>query len=148
MYGIPILPPLVALVFFAVWAIVLVLSVGAWRVAEVMAGRKAINGFSPGTPHGGDMYWRVNRAHMNTVENLPIFGTLVVAGTLLQINDAPFQLLPSLILYARIAQSLIHIASGSSLAVTLRFTAYAVQLVGMIVIAAVDLKASGVPLPW
>ena len=146
--ALPIIPPIAALVLFALWAITLVLAVGVWRSSLVFAGRAKANTFTPGAPHGGDTYWRVTRAHLNVVENLPIFGALVLSGSYLQVPDTAFQLLPSLILYARVAQSLIHIASGSAIAVTLRFAAYGVQLVAMIILAGIVARAAGLPMPW
>jgi hypothetical protein len=62
------------------------------------------------------------------------------------VQDTAFQILPSLILYARVAQSIIHVSSGSPAAVTLRFLCYVVQVVSMFVIAWIDLRASGLPL--
>ena len=146
--ALPIIPPIAALVLFALWSMTLVLAVGIWRSSLVFAGRAKANGFTPGAPHGGDTYWRLNRAHMNAVENLPIFGALVLSGSYLQVPDAAFQLLPSLVLYARVAQSLIHIASGSAFAVTLRFLAYGVQLASMIVLAGIVARHAGLPMPW
>ena len=147
MSGVPIVPPLAALALFAVWAMVLVLSIGIWRVGQTITRQKRANDFPGGVQHGSDAYWRLNRAHVNTVENLPIFGALVLSGVVLQVQDLAFQLLPSLVLYARIAQSLIHVASGSIMAVTLRFSAYVVQVVSMFVMAYFVLSATGVPLP-
>ncbi|MBI1211901.1 MAG: MAPEG family protein [Alphaproteobacteria bacterium] len=141
----PVMPPLAALVLFAVWAMILVVSVGIWRTVLVFTGNAQANSFPSGTQHGGDRYWRLNRAHMNAVENLPIFGALVLSGFYLQVQDTWLQILPSLILYARVAQSLIHIASGSAVAVTLRFLAYGVQLISMFILAVVVGKAAGVP---
>jgi uncharacterized MAPEG superfamily protein len=148
MSGVPILPPLAALVLFAVWGLLLVMSVGAWRLVLVMTQGKGAGDFPAGTQHGGAAYWRLNRAHLNVAENLPFFGALVLSGLYLQVQDAAFQLLPSLILYARMAQSIIHVSSGSALAVTLRFVCYLVQVVSMFGIAAVVLRAAGVPMPW
>ena len=146
--ALPIVSPLAALVLFALWAIVLVLSIGIWRSSLVFVGKARANSFTPGMQHGGDAYWRLNRAHANTVENLPIFGALVLAGSQLQVPELAFQLLPSLILYARLAQSLIHLASGSGFAVTLRFIAYGVQLVSMVVLAVIVGQHAGLPMPW
>ncbi len=144
----PILPPLVALVLFAVWGLLLVIAIGVSRLAQVVLQGKKAGDFPAGTPHGSGAYWRLNRAHLNVTENLPFFGVLVIVGLLLQLQDTAFQLLPSLILYARIAQSLIHVASGSAVAVTLRFTCYLVQVLSMLTLAVIELKAAGVPLPW
>ena len=144
----PVLPPIAALVLFALWAIALVISIGIWRSVLVFSGKAEANGFPSGTQHGGDLYWRLNRAHINTVENLPIFGAIVLSGFYLQVQDSWFQILPGIVLYARIVQSVIHIASGSPLAVTLRFLAYGVQLIAMIVMAIIVGKAAGVPFPF
>jgi hypothetical protein len=142
MSGVPILSPLAALTLFAAWSLTLVMSIGAWRAVSIFSGRKRAGEFTAGTQHGSDAYWRLNRAHMNTVENLPIFGALVLSGVYLQVQDLAFMVLPSLVLYARIAQSAIHLASGTAMAVTLRFTAYAVQVVSMFAMAYCVLAAT------
>ena len=144
---VPILPPLTALIFFVAWALLLVMSIGAWRAALVFSGRRPITGFTAGTQHGGDAYWRLNRAHLNTIENLPIFGALVLTGTLLQMQDAISQILPTVVLYARLTQSVIHVTSGSAMAINMRFAAYAVQVASMLTMAYVLLRATGIPLP-
>lgn len=121
--------PVAALVLFALWAVVLVLAIGVWRVSLVLLGQARANGFNPGTPHGSDMYWRLNRAHMNTLENLPVFGAVVIACHIAGVaNSAEATMLCSLVLIFRVVQSLIHIASGSPIAVTFRFLAFGVQL--------------------
>lgn len=120
--------PLLCLLGFATWSILLVLALGAVRVGRVMVGQQAANSFPSGVPHGGDRYWRLNRAHMNSVENLPIFGAIVVVGELAGVSASSFATAAAVVLFARMAQSLIHIASNSNLAVNLRFTAFLTQL--------------------
>lgn len=115
---------LYCLVGFAAWALLLVLSIGLIRSGQVLLGMKRSNEFPSGTPHGGDAYWRLNRAHVNAVENLPIFAALVISAQLLHVEVL---LLAKIVLVARVAQSLIHISSGRSLAVSARFTAFVVQ---------------------
>ncbi|MFM9862034.1 MAG: MAPEG family protein [Micropepsaceae bacterium] len=148
MSGVPLLPPLAALVLFAVWGFLLVIAIGVWRLGQVATQGKGPGDFPAGTQHGSDAYWRLNRAHMNVAENLPFFAVIVIAGLFLQLQDTAFQLLPTLILYARVAQSLIHVASGTRMAVTLRFACYLVQVGSMLVLAAIELKAAGLALPW
>ena len=121
--------PLLCLVGFAGWGILLVLAIGATRVTQVLTGKKRPNEFPAGVPHGSDAYWRLSRAHLNTLENLPIFATLVLVGTLARLATPTFETLPVVVLFARVAQSLIHVSSGRSLAVNLRFTAFVTQLV-------------------
>lgn len=148
MTGVPLMPPLVALVLFAVWGLLLVIAIVVTRLGLVLFQGKKAGDFPAGTQHGSDAYWRLNRAHMNVAENLPFFGALVLCGLYLQVQGFAFEVLPSLVLYARVAQSLIHVASGSRLAVTLRFTCYLVQVLSMLAMAAAILKASGLPVPW
>ena len=148
MSGVSLLPPLVALVLFAVWGLLLVVAIVVSRSLQIFFQGKKAGDFPAGTPHGGGAYWRLNRAHLNVTENLPFFGVVVLAGLYMQLQDTAFQILPSLILYARVAQSLIHVASGTMAAVTLRFICYLVQVVSMLALAAIELKAAGLPLPW
>src|SRR5262245_22534364 len=70
--------PLWCLAGFVVWTLVLLTAVAFSRVGAVLAGRARANEFPSGVPHGGDRYWRLNRAHMNCVENLPLFGAVVL----------------------------------------------------------------------
>jgi len=120
--------PLVALLAFAGWAVVLVILVGAYRVLQVMTGNKRANEFSSGVPHGGDRYWRLNRAHINAVENLPIFAVIVLVGAALGVSSSRLALLAEVTVGARVAQSFFHVLSNRSRVVNLRFAAFCVQL--------------------
>jgi hypothetical protein len=85
---------------------------------------------------------RLCRAHANCVENFPIVGGLLILALVSGMPDVTeATALPMLL--ARVAQSLVHVTSGSSLAVNIRFLFFAVQLaiavywvVGFIEIAA------------
>ncbi|HXL99727.1 MAG TPA: MAPEG family protein [Rhizomicrobium sp.] len=132
----------IALVFYALWAIALALMVGADRVLMVMRGQAAITSFTPGAPHGSDSYWRINRAHINTVENLAIFAAIVLAGWVAGMESALFNRLAVIVVVARVIQSAIHIASGSAMAINLRFAAFGVQLVCEIWMAVLILQAA------
>jgi uncharacterized MAPEG superfamily protein len=133
----------VALVLYALWAIALVLMVAADRVLMVIRGEAKANSFTPGVPHGSDSYWRINRAHLNTLENLPIFAAIVLCGWVVGMETATFNRLAMVVVVARIVQSAIHIASGSVAAITFRFTALAIQLICEIWMAILLLSAGG-----
>jgi uncharacterized MAPEG superfamily protein len=135
---------IIALIFYALWAMFLVLSVGAARVHQVVTGKTEVTGFTAGVPHGTDTYWRLNRAHMNTIENLPIFATVVLAGVAADAADSTFNMLAIVVVSARAVQSMIHIASGAAGAINLRFTAFAVQIVCQMWMAWLILQAAGV----
>jgi uncharacterized MAPEG superfamily protein len=134
---------IVALIFYALWAIALVLMIAADRALLIIRGEAKANSFASGVPHGSESYWRINRAHLNTVENLPIFATVVLSGWVVGMETATFNLLAVIVVVARVIQSAIHIASGSVLAVNLRFTAFAVQIVCEIWMAALVLHQGG-----
>ena len=71
---------------------------------------------------------RLARAHANCIEGLPVFGGIMLVAIVTS-NAAITDQLAYVFLGARIIQSLIHISSLSPLAVTLRFSAFAVQMV-------------------
>lgn len=133
--------PLLCLLGFAMWAIALVSAIGAMRVPLVVTKKKKAGDFPAGQQHGGDAYWRLNRAHLNTLENLPIFGAIVVVGSLAGTSDPLFATLAQVVLGARIVQSLIHISSGRTHAINLRFTAYLTQVTCMAWMALLVLRS-------
>lgn len=135
---------IVALTFYALWAMFLVLCVGAARVHQVATGKSGVTEFTAGVPHGSDAYWRLNRAHMNTIENLPIFAAVVLAGVAADAVDPTFNTLAIVVVCARAVQSIIHILSGTTGAINLRFTAFVVQIICQMWMAWLILGAVGV----
>lgn len=120
--------PLYCLIGFVLWTAVLVCSVGLVRCILVLKGKKRSNEFPSGSQHGGDTYWRANRAHVNCVENLPLFAAVVLTATVIGIDTPAFGTMASVYLVARVCQSLVHIASGTALAVNVRFAFFLTQL--------------------
>lgn len=121
---------LYCLLGFAAWTLLLVVvGIGRVRVTKVLVGEARANEFPADVPHGSDRYRRVMRAHANCVENLPVFGAVVLTAAFTGRHGGLFDTLPVVYLLARIAQSLTHIASGSVMAVNVRFTFFTVQLV-------------------
>ena len=109
------------------------------RVSQVVTGAKQPNEFPSGVPHGGDAYWRLNRAHLNCIENLPLFASVVVVGTLAGLKAPLFDTFARVYLGARLGQSMTHLSSGGNLAINVRFTFYLVQfgcLVGILYLLA------------
>jgi hypothetical protein len=121
--------PLYALIGFVFWTVFLVVSIGTVRSYLVMTGSAVPNGFDSGTRHGGDAYWRLNRAHINCLENLPIFASLVLVAAVIGAQSTTLDNLARVIVIARVGQSLAHISSGSATAVKLRFTFFLAQVV-------------------
>jgi uncharacterized MAPEG superfamily protein len=124
--------PLWCLLFFAFWTLLLVAAgIVPYRVGNVVAGRAKSNGFPATTPHGPEWYQRLIRAHANCVENLPVFGAVVLVGHLAGLSTGHFATLSTVYVAARVGQSVMHIASGRNLVVNVRFTFFAVQLIAL-----------------
>jgi len=122
--------PLWSLLGFVVWTlIVLVLGIGLPRVHAVLTRRAPPKSFLADVPHGSERYRRTMRAHLNCVENLPLYAALVLMGGVIKLESSSFDLLAALVLPARVLQSVTHIASGSNRAVLVRFYFFCAQLV-------------------
>jgi uncharacterized MAPEG superfamily protein len=118
-----------ALLGFAVWTLTLLVTcIGITRVRAVVRKEARANSFNPNVPHGSERYQRSMRAHLNCVENLPVFASLVLLGTLLSIPGSLFQLAAFTVLPARVLQSIAHVASGRNRAVLVRFAFFCLQL--------------------
>ena len=124
--------PLWCLLGFVAWTLVLLVGIAVARTAAVLGGQKKANEFPSGVPHGGDAYWRLNRAHMNCLENIPLFATVVLVATVADIHVALLDTLARVYLGARVGQSITHVSSGSVMAVNVRFTFFLVQVACLI----------------
>ncbi len=119
--------PLIALAGFAGWTLLLVLTTVGARVATILRGSDIpLNKFAPGGEDLPGFGQRVTRAHLNCVENLPVFAAVVAAAGL----SGQFSVMEGTvmyILYARILQSTVHMISGSMAASMIRGTLFTVQ---------------------
>lgn len=121
-------PTLTALVGFLAWSLFLLVLMEGIRSKLVLTKAVAANAFTPDNSNLSPFMQRLARAHANCIEGLPIFGGLMLVAVLAgkaSITDP----LAYLLLGARILQSVIHLSSLSAAAVTLRFWAFAVQMV-------------------
>ncbi|GAA0852358.1 MAPEG family protein [Aliiglaciecola litoralis] len=120
-------PTLITLMGFIGWALFLLVLMEAIRSKMVIFKQVAPNGFNPNNSNLSAFMQRLARAHANCIEGLPIFGGLMLVAIVTS-NTSVTDELAFLFLAARIIQSLFHLASLSSLVVTLRFTAFTVQM--------------------
>jgi uncharacterized MAPEG superfamily protein len=131
---------LLALLGFVGWALALLVLMEGLRSFLVVTRKVPANGFDPANASLSPFMQRLARAHANCIEGLPVFGGILIVAVLAGksgVTDAlayPF-------LIARIAQSCIHLVSTSATAVTLRFSAFAVQM-GIAVYWVVHLHAA------
>jgi uncharacterized MAPEG superfamily protein len=118
---------LLAFLGFLCWTLFLLVLMETVRSKLVLTGEVPANGFNPENSNLSPFMQRLGRAHANCLEGLPLFGGFMILAVIAGksgITDP----LAYVLLAARIAQSTIHLASTSSLAVTARFTAFAVQI--------------------
>lgn len=122
------------LIGFTLWTLGLGVSLTSFRSVQVLLGKKKSNEFPAGIQHGSDFNWRLNRAHLNSLENLPLFLAVVFLTANLGMIDSFVNQAGIVILGARVLQSLTHLISTSVLAVNIRFTFYTIQIVTYIVL--------------
>ncbi len=118
---------LLALLGFLSWTLCLLVLMEVMRSKLVLTREVPANGFSPDNAGLSPFMQRLARAHANCIEGLPLFGGFMVLAVVAgksHVTDP----LAYILLAARIIQSLVHLASTSPMAVTARFTAFAVQM--------------------
>jgi uncharacterized MAPEG superfamily protein len=120
-------PTLSALAGFVTWTLLLLVLMEIMRTQLVVAKAVPPNGFTPDNANLSPFMQRLARAHANCVEGLPVFGGLMVIA-LVAGKSSITDPLAYAFLAARIVQSVIHLWSVSAAAVTLRFTAFAIQM--------------------
>ena len=116
-----------ALTGFISWALGLLIVMEVIRTYLVVSGRVPANGFAPDNGGLSPFMQRLARAHANCIEGLPIFGGLLGVAIMTS-RTALTDPLAYVLLGARIVQSAIHLVSTSQIAVSLRFTAFAIQM--------------------
>src|SRR5574342_513677 len=95
---------------FATWTILLLLAtVGVYRWSRILTGHVPIRDFRADKVEGDDWYRRAMRAHANCVENLPVFGAIVLALYISGVDSATANAVSVIILLARVMQSLVHV---------------------------------------
>jgi uncharacterized MAPEG superfamily protein len=134
---------LVALMAFAAWTLLLlVVMVGSYRWSRILTSRAQIASFSAELPEGPGWYRRAMRAHANCVENLPVFAALVVVAALAGIRGDGIDALAVVVVCARIAQSVTHVAfEQTNAVVSFRFAFFFAQLLAMLAIGVLTVGA-------
>ena len=126
--------PVLVLLGFAAWTLLTLFgSIGVYRWHRILTGRASIAEWRADLPQGSDWYQRAMRAHMNCVENLPIYTAIVVALIAMGLHRTVIDYLAVTMLAARIGQTVTHIALPPTNAATgLRFALFLMQAACMI----------------
>ncbi|MFQ5416524.1 MAG: MAPEG family protein [Myxococcota bacterium] len=120
-------PTLISLCLFAGWTLLLVFVLANLRVVLSITSEKAINSFLPDGTDLDGFGRRLTRAHLNCLEFLPVFGAVALAAFVsgqLSVTDP----LAMVVLYARLAQSTVHMISVAAPAVLARASLFFIQL--------------------
>jgi uncharacterized MAPEG superfamily protein len=122
--------PMWMLLGFATWTLLLLMTtVGVYRWVRILFSNVPIASFRSDRLEGEDWYQRATRAHANCVENLPVFGAIVVVMSALGVHGPTVDYLSTLILVARVCQSLVHVCHVQTNSfVAVRFSFFFVQL--------------------
>ncbi|HUQ36812.1 MAG TPA: MAPEG family protein [Aestuariivirga sp.] len=143
--------PVLVLLGFAAWTLlILIASIGIYRWSRILTGRASMAEWRTDLPQGSDLYqramraqssgWyqRATRAHMNCVENLPVYAAIVVALMATGLQSPVIDRLAVIMLAARLVQTLVHIMlPPTNAATSLRFAFYFVQALCMIAMGAI-----------
>ena len=117
-----------ALLGFAAWTLLLIAAVFLYRGMRFLGGTP-INHWPRQAKPADDapIVRRLEDAHANCLENLPVFAVIVLAAAALgRLGD--IQMLAPWVLYARIGQSLAHLSGTGPLNVFVRASFWSVQL--------------------
>lgn len=119
---------LTALLLYAGWTALLSLAYAGPRIPQVLLGKRRADAWTRGQPTvDSPLLLRVQHAHLNCVENLPVFAVVVLAAFALG-KAGVVEGLAAWVLYARIAQSLVHVTGTGFIQVSLRATFWVVQV--------------------
>ena len=117
-----------ALIGFTAWTLLLVLIIFSWRgIAIVIQGRKADSWTRGKDVQEAGLIRRIEHAHANCLENLPIFAVIVLAAAAMG-KSAVADHWAMYVLYARVAQSVVHMIGVNHSLVLLRATFWSIQL--------------------
>ena len=120
--------PMTALLAFTAWTLFLVVLVLLYRGPRILTGTPITAWTRGDSMTDPGIIKRITDAHLNCLENLPIFAVLVLAaastGKLAVV--APFA---AYVFYARIGQSVVHMIGIQPLLVTVRATFWVIQIV-------------------
>src|SRR6185369_12257356 len=95
--------PVLVLLGFAAWTLLTLFgSIGIYRWSRIVTGRASIAEWRAEIPQGSAWYQRAMRAHMNCVENLPIYAAVVMALVATGLQSSTIDGLAIAILTARV----------------------------------------------
>ena len=118
-----------AVLLYILWMIVLLLLYAGPRIPQALIGAKPIDSWERNkTPTDAAFFQRAKGAHLNCIENLPLFAGVVAIAALMN-QVAIVDSVAAYVLYARVAQGVMHLSGTSFIQILLRATFFLVQIV-------------------
>ncbi|MFD0986715.1 MAPEG family protein [Methyloligella solikamskensis] len=132
--------PLYVLVLYALWTIaVLFAGVATARARRVMKGEK-FSDFPGGVAEGPSYHQRAMRAHLNCVENLPVYAAVAITAAIAGVTGPVISALAITVLVFRIAQSSLHLSfEQTEKVVRIRGSLFGIQILAIIWMALIVL---------
>jgi uncharacterized MAPEG superfamily protein len=128
----PMTIPLWCLLALVVWIVWLVVALTIVRFGHLSSGG-AVRDF--GVPDDRRLIWRLYRAHQNALENVPLFGLVVLVVTVRSVTGTAVDVLAVVYTAARIGHTLVHVAPGAGLPGNRRLSLLVVQLASLLGLA-------------
>lgn len=124
-----------ALLIYIVWTLILALSYATYRLPLVLTGKKAANHWERGKDVDDPaILVRAKAAHLNCLENLPLFAALVLIAAATGQSET-VNAVAGFVVAARIGQSLVHLVGTSFPLVFIRASLFLAQVALMLYLA-------------
>ncbi len=117
----------IALIGMVMWSVALTFALVFTRAAAILKGDKELNAFQADGRDLNAFGLRMTRSHANALENLALAVGLMLVAIATGHTDITDKL-AMIVLYARIAQSVVHILSTATPMVMVRATLFSVQM--------------------
>jgi uncharacterized MAPEG superfamily protein len=126
--------PVWTLLGFALWTLLtLVGTIGVYRWHHILRGANLERFRTPNVEGETPLYKRAMRAHANCVENLPVYGAVIVASLAAGVSAPMLDVLACVVLGARVAHTFVHVAfEQTNRVLVVRFGFFATQLAAMV----------------
>lgn len=117
-----------ALLLFAAWTLALMFIYVGYRVALTLTFKKKANSWPrDGADADPAIIKRAHHAHLNAVENLPVFAAIVLAAAVIG-KSAVVDAVAAWVLYLRLAQSTVHLIGTGPALVFVRANLFLLQV--------------------
>jgi len=125
--------PVIVLLAFALWTLVVLMAgIGIRRWTAILSGSAQLTDFPADQAHGSPAYRRAVRAHLNCVENLPVYAAIVLAAVAAHVDTPRLDVLADVFFAGRVGQTLVHtLLRETNRTVLVRFLFFLAQVVCM-----------------